>query len=38
MEKLLEVKNLTKKYYVGKSENRVVDHVSMDVDLSLIHI
>ena len=32
MEKLLEVKNLTKKYYVGKSENRVVDHVSMDVD------
>ncbi len=32
MGKLLEVKNLTKKYYVGKTENRVVDHVSMDVD------
>lgn len=32
MEKLLEVRNLTKKYYVGKTENKVVDNVSIDVD------
>lgn len=32
MEKLLEVRNLTKKYYVGKMENKVVDNVSIDVD------
>ncbi len=31
MEKLLEIKNLTKKYYEGTTENRVVDNVSMEV-------
>lgn len=32
MEKLLEIKKLTKKYYEGATENRVVDNVSMEVD------
>ena len=32
MEKLLEIKNLTKTYYEGAAESRVVDNVSMEVD------
>ncbi len=32
MGKLLEVKNLTKRYYEGTAENLVVDHVNMEVD------
>lgn len=31
MGKLLEVKNLTKKYYEGTTENKAVDNVSLDV-------
>lgn len=32
MGKLLEVRNLTKKYYEGATESRVVDNVNLDVD------
>lgn len=31
MGKLVEVRNLTKKYYEGTTENRVVDHVNLEV-------
>ena len=33
MGKLLEVKNLTKRYYEGTAENIVVDHVNMEIEL-----
>lgn len=32
MESLLEIKNLTKKYYEGTAENKVVDKVDLQVD------
>ena len=32
MGKLLEVKNLTKKYQEGTAESRAVDHINLDVD------
>ena len=32
MEKLLEIKNLTKKYHEGTSESKAVDNVSLDVE------
>ena len=32
MEKLLEVRNLTKKYYEGTTESKSVDNINLDVD------
>ena len=32
MGKLLEIKNLTKKYYEGTTESRAVDNINLDVD------
>ena len=32
MGKLLEVRNLTRKYYVGATESRAVDNINLDVD------
>lgn len=31
MEKLLEVKNLTKKYYEGEAETRVIDNINLEI-------